>query len=193
MLSSQHPLALNSGLSSSGSFWISQGPLWLHSALYHVAEGSWRWRNLPLVWPYVLLFFEFWRRSTLMIESKWPRTGQGLLCSFRWDGSALTYFSSGGAQRVTHLRFGKWRITFPWTYLNTTDEWYSRITRYLGCYTAYAVFIWRYVNNPEAWSYVASAWSVWIILLTLLPETAYPFIYLWLYTQEEAGRATKMD
>jgi len=30
------------------------------------------------------------------------------------------------------------------------------ITRFLGCWTAYAVFVWRYLNNPEAWWYVGT-------------------------------------
>jgi len=64
----------------------------------------------------------------------------------------------------------------------------SRITRYLGCYTAYGVFVWRYVNNPEAWFYVGSVWSLWIILLALLPEAAYPLLYLWIHKHQEFGK-----
>ena len=60
-----------------------------------------------------------------------------------------------------------------------------RITRYLGCFTAYGVFIWRYLNVPQNWAYVASRWSVWIIVLTLLPETVYPFVYLWVHKTQK--------
>ncbi|KAJ6041583.1 uncharacterized protein N7446_010533 [Penicillium canescens] len=55
------------------------------------------------------------------------------------------------------------------------------ITRYLGCYLAYGVFIWRYLNVPQNWEYVASPWSIAIMVLTLLPETIYPFCYVWVY------------
>lgn len=60
----------------------------------------------------------------------------------------------------------------------------ARITRYLGCYTAYGLFFWRYINVPENWSYVASTWSIWLIGLTLLAETIYPFVYVWVWKQE---------
>lgn len=59
----------------------------------------------------------------------------------------------------------------------------GRITRYLGCYTAYGVFVWRYVNAPQNWAYVNSFWSWFIILFTLFPETVYPFVYLWAHVQ----------
>jgi hypothetical protein len=61
----------------------------------------------------------------------------------------------------------------------------NRITRYVGCIFAYAVFIWRYLNVPENWSYVGSKWSWWIMGLTLLPETVFPFIYLQVHRQQE--------
>lgn len=60
----------------------------------------------------------------------------------------------------------------------------GRITRYLGCYTAYGVFVWRYWNVPENWAYVGSVWSWGIILFTLFPETVYPFVYVWAYGKE---------
>lgn len=50
------------------------------------------------------------------------------------------------------------------------------MTRFLGCFTAYGVFIWRYVNVPDNWAYVNSSWSWWVIGLTLLPECVYPFV-----------------
>ncbi|PYI05500.1 hypothetical protein BO78DRAFT_398026 [Aspergillus sclerotiicarbonarius CBS 121057] len=55
------------------------------------------------------------------------------------------------------------------------------LMRYLGCFTAYGVFFWRYWNVPQNWSYVASVWSVAVIVWTLLPETVYPFVYIWVY------------
>ncbi|PYH28403.1 uncharacterized protein BO87DRAFT_411285 [Aspergillus neoniger CBS 115656] len=55
------------------------------------------------------------------------------------------------------------------------------LMRYLGCYTAYGVFFWRYWNVPQNWEYVASVWSTGIILWTLLPETVYPFVYVWVH------------
>ncbi|PLB40354.1 uncharacterized protein BDW47DRAFT_123848 [Aspergillus candidus] len=57
------------------------------------------------------------------------------------------------------------------------------LTRYLGCFTAYGVFFWRYWNIPQNWSYVGSPWSVWIIILTLVPETLYPFVYYKVHNQ----------
>ncbi|KAF2824227.1 hypothetical protein CC86DRAFT_326757 [Ophiobolus disseminans] len=58
------------------------------------------------------------------------------------------------------------------------------ITRYLGCITAFLVFIWRYLNIPENWSYVANPWSVGGMIITLLPETVYPFFYIWAHRKE---------
>lgn len=63
------------------------------------------------------------------------------------------------------------------------------ITRYLGCYTAYGLFIWRYVNVPQNWEYVNSAPSWWIIGTTMAAETVYPFVYVWVYGLEsEKGK-----
>jgi hypothetical protein len=59
-----------------------------------------------------------------------------------------------------------------------------RMTRYLGCITAFLVFIWRYLNVPENWSYVASWWSIGGMIVTLLPETVYPFFYVWAHRKE---------
>ncbi|KAH7072336.1 hypothetical protein FB567DRAFT_200231 [Paraphoma chrysanthemicola] len=58
------------------------------------------------------------------------------------------------------------------------------ITRYLGCITAFLVFIWRYYNVPENWAYVANSWSVGGMIVTLLPETVYPFFYVWAHRNE---------
>ena len=60
-----------------------------------------------------------------------------------------------------------------------------RITRYLGCITAFLVFIWRYLNAPENWSYVANPWSIGGMIVTLLPETVYPFFYVWAHRKEK--------
>lgn len=56
-----------------------------------------------------------------------------------------------------------------------------RLTKYIGCYTAYGVFFWRYWNVPQNWGYVGSTWSIGTIVLTLIPETIYPFYYVYLY------------
>jgi hypothetical protein len=61
---------------------------------------------------------------------------------------------------------------------------WCRITRYLGCITAFLVFIWRYLNVPENWNYVASWWSIGGMVVTLLPETIYPFVYVWAHRKE---------
>ncbi|KAF1843388.1 uncharacterized protein K460DRAFT_288685 [Cucurbitaria berberidis CBS 394.84] len=58
------------------------------------------------------------------------------------------------------------------------------ITRYLGCITAFLVFIWRYINVPENWAYVGSWWSIGGMIVTLLPETVYPFFYIWAHRKE---------
>ncbi|KAL4763658.1 uncharacterized protein BDW70DRAFT_131275 [Aspergillus foveolatus] len=56
------------------------------------------------------------------------------------------------------------------------------LARYLGCFTAYGVFSWRYLNVPQNWEYVGSFWSIAIIVATLLPETVYPFLYIWVFS-----------
>ncbi|EMD64727.1 hypothetical protein COCSADRAFT_355879 [Bipolaris sorokiniana ND90Pr] len=58
------------------------------------------------------------------------------------------------------------------------------VTRYLGCITAFLVFIWRYVNVPENWAYVGNWWSIGGMIVTLLPETVYPFFYVWAHHKE---------
>ncbi|KAF1960750.1 hypothetical protein CC80DRAFT_489013 [Byssothecium circinans] len=65
------------------------------------------------------------------------------------------------------------------------------ITRYLGCITAFGVFIWRYVNVPENWAYVGGFWSVALMAATLFPETIYPFVYLWAYGKERERERQK--
>lgn len=64
------------------------------------------------------------------------------------------------------------------------------IMRYLGCFTAYGVFLWRYLNVPENWAYVGSIWSTALIGLTLLPETIYPFVYIWAHRKENRKAKT---
>lgn len=63
-------------------------------------------------------------------------------------------------------------------------EIYYAVTRYLGCITAFLVFIWRYVNVPENWAYVGNWWSIGGMIVTLLPETVYPFFYVWAHHKE---------
>jgi hypothetical protein len=62
---------------------------------------------------------------------------------------------------------------------------WDRITRYLGCITAFLVFIWRYLNVPENWAYVANPWSIGGMIFTLLPETVYPFVYFWAHRKKQ--------
>jgi hypothetical protein len=57
-----------------------------------------------------------------------------------------------------------------------------RLVRYLGCFTAYGLFIWRYLNVPRNWEYVGSFWSIAIIVVTRIPETVYPFLYTHTHT-----------
>jgi len=39
---------------------------------------------------------------------------------------------------------------------------------------------------PQNWSYVGSWWSIGGMVVTLLPETVYPFVYIWAHRQEKA-------
>ena len=73
-----------------------------------------------------------------------------------------------------------------------TDE-SSRITRYLGCICAFLVFIWRYLNAPANWSYVGSFWSIADMVVTLLPETIYPFVYSWAHKKERGEVKMKAE
>lgn len=65
-----------------------------------------------------------------------------------------------------------------------------RLARYLGCFTAYGVFIWRYLNVPQNWEYVGSFWSIAVIVITLLPETVYPFLFIWVASENEKKEKT---
>ncbi|KAI5262804.1 hypothetical protein E4T47_09202 [Aureobasidium subglaciale] len=60
------------------------------------------------------------------------------------------------------------------------------LTRYLGCWTAYGVFAWRHLNVPQNWSYVGSWTSIAVIVLTMVPETIYPFVYIWVHKTKKA-------
>lgn len=46
------------------------------------------------------------------------------------------------------------------------------------------------MNVPENWSYVGSPLSWWIMGLTLLPETAFPFVYLHIHKEQERKEAS---
>ncbi|KAF2113255.1 hypothetical protein BDV96DRAFT_613707 [Lophiotrema nucula] len=59
------------------------------------------------------------------------------------------------------------------------------ISRYLGVWTAFSLFIWRYVNVPENWEYVASFWSMAMIVTIIVCETVYPFVYVWVHLKEK--------
>ena len=69
----------------------------------------------------------------------------------------------------------------------------SRITRYLGCICAFLVFVWRYLNAPMNWSYVGSFWSIAGMIVTLIPETIYPFVYVWAHKKEREETKTKAE
>lgn len=40
-----------------------------------------------------------------------------------------------------------------------------------------AVFFWRYINVPQNWDYVVSWPSIALLILTVIPETLYPFVF----------------
>jgi hypothetical protein len=48
----------------------------------------------------------------------------------------------------------------------------------LGCLTANGVFMWRYLNVPHNWSYVGSWSSIALVVVTILPEVVYPYVYI---------------
>ncbi|KAI7222577.1 hypothetical protein KC333_g1046 [Hortaea werneckii] len=65
----------------------------------------------------------------------------------------------------------------------------GRLTRYLGCVTAYSVFFWRYLNAPQNWSYVGTPFSIGVIALTMLPETLWPFFYIPLQKKQQKSKS----
>ncbi|KAL2835290.1 hypothetical protein BDW59DRAFT_168525 [Aspergillus cavernicola] len=75
-----------------------------------------------------------------------------------------------------------WLLVHRSTLGHSLEMW---LVRYLGCLTAYGVFIWSYLNVPQNWQYVGSFWSIAIMLATLLPETVYPFLYIWVWSDNE--------
>lgn len=94
----------------------------------------------------------------------------------------IWYVSSSPLSSRRPVRFASWMLTA------------DRLTRYIGCYTAYGVFFWRYYNVPQNWEYVGSIWSVGTIIVTLIPETIYPFLYLYIYNaKEEEERKAKAE
>lgn len=64
-----------------------------------------------------------------------------------------------------------------------------RSTRFLGCLAAFGVFIWRYLNVPENWSYVASPWSIGGMVVTLIPEVIWPFVYVRVHRYQKSKTA----
>ncbi|KAM0721448.1 hypothetical protein Q7P37_002372 [Cladosporium fusiforme] len=60
------------------------------------------------------------------------------------------------------------------------------ITRYIACIFICAVFVWRWLNVPGNWSYINSPYNWWIMGLTLLPETIFPFVYMRVLKMQEA-------
>lgn len=49
--------------------------------------------------------------------------------------------------------------------------------RFPGVLSAMAVFFWRYVNVPQNWGYVVSWPSIALLILTVIPELMYPFVF----------------
>jgi len=76
-------------------------------------------------------------------------------------------------------------LPVPQLSLNPLDVKLFRLTRFLGCPTAYAVFVWRYMNVPMNWEYVGSIWSIAVMILTLIPEVIYPVVYIRIRIQKE--------
>ena len=38
---------------------------------------------------------------------------------------------------------------------------------------------------PQNWSYVGSNVSIAVIVLTMIPETIYPFVYIWVHKKNK--------
>jgi hypothetical protein len=38
--------------------------------------------------------------------------------------------------------------------------------------------MWRYMNVPQNWSYVGSWASITLVVVTILPEVIYPYVYI---------------
>jgi hypothetical protein len=41
------------------------------------------------------------------------------------------------------------------------------------------------MNVPENWAYVGSIWSVGVMVLTIISEMIYPFVYIWVRMHKE--------
>ncbi len=55
-----------------------------------------------------------------------------------------------------------------------------------------AVFFWRYINVPQNWGYVVSWPSIALLILTVIPEILYPFVFRNLERKlKEAGAEKK--
>jgi len=63
------------------------------------------------------------------------------------------------------------------------------VTHFLGVHATLGVWVWRYINVPENWSFVNSSASIAILFLAILPEFLYPFVYIRLYKQTEKRKS----
>lgn len=50
-----------------------------------------------------------------------------------------------------------------------------RVLRVCASVTAEGVFVWRYVNYPQNWTYVASWPSILLLIVRFVPDLIYPF------------------
>ena len=53
----------------------------------------------------------------------------------------------------------------------------NRLMRFLGTFFAISVFLWRYVNVPENWTFVANPWSIFFVSAWFLGDLLYPFVF----------------
>ena len=105
---------------------------------------------------------------------------------------------SGGKEipKVIASKCGKLIATL--NMIDLAKHMFCRLTRNVGDIFAYSVFAWRYLNVPANWGYVASRWSIGIIVMTFVPEVVFPFIYCWVIARrskalgmEFTGRDTR--
>lgn len=118
-----------------------------------------------------------------MNGSRSLRIGPVSSCSFPLGGYACINCGRIIAPRVIPSKYGMF------TAWRRKSLLMIRLTRYLGCFIAYGVFLWRYFNVPQNWRYVWTPWSIGIIIATLIPETVYPIVYLWVHKTQKDKRA----